>query len=131
MFKCPFSRVASHFRNYTDQLKCFQMVIFVIEKVENIFEIGEMLVTSIFFFSHNVFNSFLFQNGYILAKSQKTYCLLGNRHFVLALNAWYFFQNKPWFSRVCSAGRLKTVWEKEILFVTSIFSFSQSVFYPS
>ena len=41
------------------------------------------------------------------------------------------FPNKPWFLRVCSAGLLKTLWEKEKLLVTSNFSFSHSVFYPS
>ena len=41
------------------------------------------------------------------------------------------FPNKPWFLRVCSRSLLKTPWEKEKLFVTSNFSFSHSVFYPS
>ena len=40
------------------------------------------------------------------------------------------FPNRPWFSRVCSASLLKTLWEKENLLVTSNFSFSHSVFYP-
>ena len=40
------------------------------------------------------------------------------------------FPNKPWFSRVCSRSLLKTLWEKEKLFVMSNFSFSHSVFYP-
>ena len=40
------------------------------------------------------------------------------------------FPNKPWFSRVCSASLLKTLWEKDKLLVTSNFSFSHSVFYP-
>ena len=39
------------------------------------------------------------------------------------------FPNKPWFLRVCSTSLLKTLWEKEILLVTSNFSFSHSVFY--
>ena len=38
--------------------------------------------------------------------------------------------NKPWFLRVCSTNHLKTLGEKEKLLVTSIFSFSHSVFYP-
>ena len=38
--------------------------------------------------------------------------------------------NKPWFSRVCSTGLLKTLWEKEKLLVTSNFFFAHSVFYP-
>ena len=40
------------------------------------------------------------------------------------------FPNKPWFLRVCSPSRLKTLWEKEKLLGTSNFSFSHSVFYP-
>ena len=39
------------------------------------------------------------------------------------------FPNKPWFSRVCSASLIKTLWEKKKLLITSNFSFSQSVFY--
>ena len=39
------------------------------------------------------------------------------------------FPNKPWFLRVCSTGLSKTLWEKEKMLVTSIFSFSHSVFY--
>ena len=39
------------------------------------------------------------------------------------------FPNKPWFLRVCGTNRLKTLWEKEKLLVTSNFSFSHSVFY--
>ena len=39
--------------------------------------------------------------------------------------------NKPWFLRVCVTSLLKTQWEKEKLLVTSKFSFSQKVFYPS
>ena len=40
------------------------------------------------------------------------------------------FLNKPRFSRVCSRGIWKTLWGKEKLLVTSIFSFSNSVLYP-
>ena len=40
------------------------------------------------------------------------------------------FPNKPWFLRVCRTSLLKTLWEKEKLFVTSNFSFSHSIFYP-
>ena len=40
------------------------------------------------------------------------------------------FPNKPWFLRVCSTSLLKTLREKEKLFVISNFSFSHSVFYP-
>ena len=41
------------------------------------------------------------------------------------------FPNKPWFLRVCSTSLLRTLWKKEKLLVTSNFSFSHSVFYPS
>ena len=40
------------------------------------------------------------------------------------------FPNKPWFLRVCCTSRLKTLWEKEKLLLTSNFSFSHNVFYP-
>ena len=40
------------------------------------------------------------------------------------------FPNKPWFLHVCSRSLLKTLWEKEKLFITSNFSFSNNVFYP-
>ena len=39
------------------------------------------------------------------------------------------FQNKSWFSHVCSTSLLKTIWKEKKLFVTSNFSFSHSVFY--
>ena len=38
-------------------------------------------------------------------------------------------QNKPWFLHVCSTSVLKTLWEKEKLFVMSNFCFPHSVFY--
>ena len=40
------------------------------------------------------------------------------------------FSNKPWFLRVCSTTRLKTLREKKKLLVTSNLFFSHSVFYP-
>ena len=39
------------------------------------------------------------------------------------------FPNKPWFLHVYGTSLLKTLWEKEKMLVTSIFSFSNSVFY--
>ena len=39
------------------------------------------------------------------------------------------FPNKPWFLLVCSAGLLKTLWEKEKLLLMSNFSFSFSIMY--
>ena len=39
------------------------------------------------------------------------------------------FPDKPWFLRVYGTSLLKTLWEKEKMLVTSIFSFSHSVFY--
>ena len=41
------------------------------------------------------------------------------------------FPNNPWFLRVWGTSLLKTLWEKEKLLVTSNFSFSHKVFYPS
>ena len=41
------------------------------------------------------------------------------------------FPNKPLFLGVSRTSLLKTVWEKEKLLVTSNFSFSHNVFYPS
>ena len=41
------------------------------------------------------------------------------------------FPKKPWFLRVCSTSLLKTLWDKEKLLITSNFSFSHRVFYPS
>ena len=48
-------------------------------------------------------------------------------HLVIWVNS---FPNNSWFLRVCSTSLLKTLWEKEKLFITSKFSFSHSVFYP-
>ena len=42
-------------------------------------------------------------------------------------NTFNLFQNKPWFSPICSTSLLKTLWEKEKLLVKSNFSFSLSV----
>ena len=39
------------------------------------------------------------------------------------------FPSKPWLLGVCSAGLLKTLWEKEKLLAASNFSFSHNVFY--
>ena len=39
------------------------------------------------------------------------------------------FPNKPWFLHVCCTSLLKTLWEKEKLFIKSNFSFSCSVFH--
>ena len=39
------------------------------------------------------------------------------------------FPNKPWILRVCSTSLLKTQWEKEILLVTSNFSFIHCFFF--
>ena len=39
------------------------------------------------------------------------------------------FPIEPWFLCVCSTSLLKTLWEKQKLLVTSIFSISHSVFY--
>ena len=41
------------------------------------------------------------------------------------------FQNKPLFLRVCITSLQKSQWKKKKLLVTSNFSFSDNVFYPS
>ena len=41
------------------------------------------------------------------------------------------FPYKPWFLCVCNKNLMKTLWEKEKLFIMSNFSFTQCVFYPS
>ena len=48
-----------------------------------------------------------------------------------SLKSFNPFPNKPWFLPVCSTSLLKTLRKKEKLLVTSNFSFSHSVFYPS
>ena len=73
----------------------------------------KMLVTSIFFFSYRVFQSFFL-------RVIKKFGLCGKE---------LIFPNKPWFLRVCSTRLLKTHWEKEKLLVMSNFSFYHSVFY--
>ena len=75
-----------------------------------------MLVTSIFFFSHNVFQK-------VLPQGHKKSRLCGK-----VLNLFNPFPNKPWFLRVRISSLLKTLREKEKLLVTSNFSFSHSVF---
>ena len=64
------------------------------------------------------------------------YCIVLVLHLDMILTLYHTistfnpFPNKPWFLRVCSRSLLKTLWEKEKLLVTSIFSFSHTVFYP-
>ena len=77
-----------------------------------VFEWKKIMVTNIFFFSHNVF----------LSRFLKVIKIKG-----CVINP---FSNKPWFLRVCSKSLLKTLWENEKLLATSNFSFSHSVFYP-
>ena len=92
---------------------------------------GEMLATSIFSFSHNVFYSsrgfFVFLRLSFLDFCQ-SFSIWTGLKFSHKFNP---FPNKPWFLRVYSTSLLKTLWEKEKLLVTSNFSFSHSVFYPS
>ena len=40
------------------------------------------------------------------------------------------FPNNPWFSRPWGIGLWKTLWEKEKMLMTNIFSFSYNVFFP-
>ena len=55
-------------------------------------------------------------------------CFLANKVQIQSFNP---FPNNPWFLRVCSKSLLKTLWKKEKLLITSNFSLSYSVFYPS
>ena len=71
-------------------------------------------------YKHLVLISQCFQKLFILA-------LLTYRIFE---KEFYPFPNKPWFLRVCNTSLLKTMREKEILLVTSNFSFFHCVFYP-
>ena len=59
--------------------------------------------------------------------------------FVVVVAVWLFFffhrksfnpfPKNPWFLRVWNSSLLKTLWEKEKMLVTSIFSFSHNVYY--
>ena len=62
---------------------------------------------------------FLFQLPYLILYNKKLICL----YFNISVN-------KPLVLCVCSTRRLKTLWEKKKLLITSNFSFSNSVFYP-
>ena len=73
----------------------------------------KLLVTSNFSFSHSVFKRLVSQERQKVSKGDIV---------------WEWFNrlpNKPLFIRVCSTSLLKTLREKEILLVTSNFSFSQ------
>ena len=90
-----------------------------------------MLVTSILSFSHSVFYSYEREK-----MSFKQHLWSANAFNSVASKILSFgkmlilFQTSPGFLRVCSTGLLKTLWKKEILLITSNFSFSHSVFYP-
>ena len=77
----------------------------------------KLLLTSNFSFSYNVSYSFR-ELSTTFIKSKIVLCNLFNP-----------FPNKPWFLWIYSTSLLKTLWEKEKMLVTSIFSFSHSVFY--
>ena len=87
---------------------------------------GLLLLFNGYFFTFNF--EFTENRGKLIQLFFKLFSL-GN-HFEYEPCSFNLFPNKPWFLRVCSTVLLKTLWEKEKLFVTSNFSFSQSVFYP-
>ena len=73
--------------------------------------------------------------GYLLYR-WKCKCRIpkvGQYHFILSPHtpAFNSFPNTPLFLRACSASLLKILWEEENLLITSNFSFSHNVFYPS
>ena len=92
-----------------------------------------MLVTSIFSFSYNVFTGFLFQSHsklelLVIGLNWLKHVIVQYSLAALLFNRVNPFPNKPWFLHVCSTSLLKTLQEKENLFVMSNFSFSP-VFY--
>ena len=109
------------------------MVVF--HRIETLWEKKKMLVTSTFFFSHNVFKRLfprLRQKSSLCGKGLIDVHVKSNffsklYYFWLPLNP---FPNKPWFLYVCSTSHFKTLWEKEKLLITSNFSFSHIFFYP-
>ena len=93
-----------------------------------------MWITNIFFSPHNVSYIFKAKNMQGLSYTEIIVCKCfqfghGDTFFV-SRKCFNPFPNKPWFLRVCSTSLLKTLWENEKLLVTSVFSFSHSVFYP-
>ena len=71
---------------------------------EILWHMENLIVRNIFFLLHTVFTG-----------------------FVPSINP---FPTKPWFSHVCSTCLMKTVWEKEKLFVDEQFLFSSQVISP-
>ena len=115
------------------------------ELLKTLWEKKKLFITSIFFFSHNVFYSIRKLYPHLSEFLTYLYLLLISKSLKLACEVEGYennegkgesggnlnpFPNKPWFSSVCSTSHLKTLWEKEKLLVTSNFSFSHSVFYP-
>ena len=100
---------------------------------KNIVGKEQMLVTSIFSFSHNVF--YFSQNKFKFSSHIYFVCRLFQIGLVYNFVIWWGillkfnpFSNKTWFLHVCCTSLLETLWEKEILLVMSNFSFSQSAF---
>ena len=88
-----------------------------------------MLVTSIFSFSYNVFTGFLFQSHsklelLVIGLNWLKHVIVQYSLAALLFNRVNPFPNKPWFLHICSTSLLKTLQEKENLFVMSNFSFS-------
>ena len=76
----------------------------------------KLLVTSNFSFSHIVFKRPVSQ---------------GRQKVSLCGNGLTLYHTIPTFNDFETGRLLKTLWEKEKMMVTSIFSFSHNVFYPS
>ena len=82
---------------------------------------GELLVTSNFSFSNNVFHSYISlvrQNAVLSGNGLKPYLICFKQYFFpITGNIIYVLFNpcpdKPLFLCVCSKGLLKTLWEKK------------------
>ena len=103
----------------------------------------KLLITSNFSFSHIVFKSCLLlmrQNEYLWNKGSTDGWMHRHKHiYARYLNEtikWHVYSLTLYhkiatFNDPKERSLLKTLWEKENMLVTSIFSFSHNVFYPS
>ena len=99
--------------------------------LKTLWEKKKMLVTSIFFFSHNVFYpmniTLMFSVTFNLSSANAFN--LGEPKILSSGKGLILYHTIPTFNDF-NRGLLKTLWEKEKMLVTSNFSFSHNVFYP-
>ena len=109
----------SKFKAFADDIIIVTQILkLVLERLENIVGKGQMLVTSIFSFSKNVFRSF----------QRLSFPEVLNMEIVFySVNP---FPHNDTFWRPWEISLQKTLWEKEKLLAMSNFSFSHIVFYP-